>query len=70
MNKTEGPSQIQKYNNMMGQARDNEQGKHWKHAAKMWRECERLAQDNFWREKAEWCRIRSEFCENAAARRW
>ena len=65
-----GPSQIQQYNNMMTQACVNERNKDWGYAAKMWRECERMAQDNHWRDKETWSARRAEFCENAVRRKW
>lgn len=70
MKSTVGPSQIQHYNNMMTQACSCERQKQWDHAGKMWRECERMAQDNFWRWKETWCAKRAEFCENAVRRGW
>lgn len=65
-----GPSQIQKYNDMMSQARKCEQDKHWGHASKLWRECERMAQDNHWRSKTVWSGNRADFCEKALQRGW
>lgn len=67
---TVGPSQIQKYNDMMTQARRSEQEKDYGFASKMWRECERMAQDNHWRAKALWSGQRAKFCENAIHRGW
>lgn len=65
-----GPSQIQKYNNMMMQARESEQKKQWGYASKLWRECEGLALVNNWFAKAVWSGQRATFCENAMNRGW
>lgn len=65
-----GPSKIQKYNDMMMQARRSEQEKDYGYASKMWRECELLALQNNWFAKAVWCGQRGSFCENAIHRGW
>ena len=65
---TLGPSNIQKYNNMMSQARDCEKVRNWQHAEKLWKQCHELAVKNHWDVKAQWCINRSTFCEMMAKR--
>lgn len=67
---TVGPSQIQKYNNMMQAARVSEQNKDWLYAAKLWFECQVIASANNWKSKVDWCGARASFCENARLRGW
>ena len=67
---TVGPSQIQKYNNMMQAARISEQNKDWLHAAELWVECQSIAYANNWKAKMQWCITRAAFCENARTRGW
>lgn len=67
---TAGPSQIQKYNNMMQEACACERKKDWLHAAKLWVECQIIATANHWKVKSDWCGVRANFCEHAKARGW
>jgi hypothetical protein len=74
-----GPSKVQRYNDIVGQARaierqanDSERKEDWLHAAKIWGTALDVATTGItsesWRQKINWCSVRQAFCESAARR--
>lgn len=63
-----GPSKIQKYNNIVGQAASNERAGDWRYAVKLWEAALAIARLAFWKNKVTWCENRMAFCTKMAER--
>lgn len=74
-----GPSKVQRYNDIVGQAcaiekqaNVSERKEDWLHAAKIWGTALDVATtgitNDSWKNKIQWCSVRQAFCERAARR--
>lgn len=74
-----GPSKVQRYNDIVGQARlierqanDSQMKSDWLHAAKVWATALEVATtgvtNESWKAKIQWCSVRLAFCERSALR--